>query len=116
MEWRRHSRLPGVGASRIRWFALLAVVLAVVADALLLPVAVRAFVRGIELLMNACVWLALSISAGMSVWSIVRTAGGAVSGALTSRQMSVALTILVAVGALAAYGLQKMLGKEESPR
>lgn len=115
MESRRHSRLPGVG-SRIRWFVLLAVVLAVVADAFLLPVAVRGFVRGIELLMNACVWLALSISTGMSVWSIVRTAGGAVSGALTSRQMSAALTILVAVGVLAAYGLQKMLGKEESTR
>src|SRR6516165_8754431 len=98
MERRRHSRLPGVRAARIGGFGLLVVTLAVVADSFLLPLAVHGFVRGIELMMNACVWLALSISAGMSAWSILGVVSRALSGLLSSRQTSVVLTVLVAVG------------------
>lgn len=101
----------------------------------MLPLAVRGFVRVIELLMNACVWLALSLGVGMNAWSVLGVIGRAAAGMATTRQASAALTVVMAVGVLATYGLQRMLGfpqdtgkaaspgtapnnrtKEESPR
>jgi hypothetical protein len=88
---------------------VLAVALSLVADSFLLPLAVRGFVRVIELLMNACVWLALSLGVGMSAWSVLGVIGRAAAGMVMTRQASAALTVVMAVGVLAAYGLQRML-------
>src|SRR5712692_3981758 len=100
MAWRRRA----VG------FVFLAVALSLVANGFLLPLAVRGFLRAIELVMNACVWLANSLRVGMSVWSIMGVVGRSAAGAIDTRQASAALTVVVAVGVLAAYGLQRVLG------
>ena len=86
------------------------VALGLVADTLLLPLVARGFIRAVELVTNACVWLALSLSAGMSAWSILSTVGQAIAGVMTSQRASAALVLLLAVGVLAAYGLQRVLG------
>src|SRR5712692_4201854 len=110
MEWRPLAWLPGARVIRLVGLGLLVVALSFVAGTLLLPLAARGFVGAIESIMNACVWLALSVSAGMSAWSILGVVGQAAEGLITSGRASVALTVLVAVGVLAAYGLQRVLG------
>ena len=84
-----------------------------VAGYFLLPLVVRAFIRGLELTVNACVWFAASLSAGVDAWTIVSTVGRAVGSALLSPQAFVVVGGLVLIGVLALYGLQRLLGSEE---
>jgi len=113
MDWRPALDRPGTRAIRLAGFGLLAVGLGVMTASLVLPLAVRGFVRAIELAMNACVWFATSLSVGMSLWSVLGVVGRSVAGMVNSRQASLAISVLVAIGALAAYGLQRLLGSEE---
>ena len=110
MDWRPHAGLPGGRVLRIAGLGLLVVALAVFADMVLLPLAARGFVNAIELITSGCVWLALSLSAGVSAWSILGTVARAFEGMITSERASAALALIVAVGVLAAYGLQRVLG------
>jgi hypothetical protein len=117
MDWRR---LPGVtGRPRARAFGLTLVAVAggLGAAVVALPFAVRAFVRALEAVMTACVWVAMSINVGVSVWSLLGSIGRASAAALVTRQGSAALAVLMLVAAVALYGLQRLLGsKEESSR
>ena len=79
----------------------------------LLPLLVRGFVRGLELTVNACVWFAGSLSAGADGWTILTTIGRAVGNVLISPEAFFVVGGLVLVGALALYGLQRLLGSEE---
>ena len=105
-------------AARLIGFAIAAVVAIVAAGYFLLPLVVRAFIRALELTVNACVWFATSLSAGADAWTIVSTVGRAVGSALVSPQAFVIVGGLVLVGVIALYGLQRLLGSEEesSPR
>jgi hypothetical protein len=85
----------------------------IAAVSLLLPLALRLFVRAIELTMKACVWVARSLSVGMSLWSMARVVVRNAAGMMVSGEATAALAVLVLVGALAAYGLQRLLGSEE---
>jgi|SRR6476646_2232977 len=117
MDWRPTLDRPASRAARVAGLALAAVLLAVVAARSLIPLAAYAFMRSIELLMNGIVLFATSLSVGVSVGSILGTIGRNAAGLLSTRQGSLGLTLLMAVGAVAAYGLQRLLGSdEESPR
>jgi hypothetical protein len=63
--------------------------------------------------MKACVWVARSLSVGMSLWSMARVVVRNAAGMMVSGEATAALAVLVLVGALAAYGLQRLLGSEE---
>lgn len=78
-----------------------------------LPFAVRGFGRAIELLLEACVSMAVAVSAGASAWTIARSVAGSVVLALATPRASGVLVglVLVAVGAL--WGLQRLLGSAE---
>jgi hypothetical protein len=80
---------------------------------LLLPFAVRGFVRAVEAAIDGCVWFAMSLSAGVSMWSVLRRIMRTAAVLMVSPQATVALAALVIVGAAAAYGLQRVLGSEE---
>jgi hypothetical protein len=80
---------------------------------LLLPAAVRVFVGALTLTLNGCVWLAASIGSGVDGWTIAATIGRAAAGALVTPEASGLIAALVLVGALALYGLQRLLGSEE---
>ena len=80
---------------------------------LLLPVAAWAFVRALTLTLNGCVWLAASFSSGADGWTILASVGRAATGVLMMPQVSLAIAALVVVGALALFGLQRLLGSEE---
>jgi len=113
MDWRPAVDRPGTRAIRLAGFGLLAVALGVMTATVVLPLAVRGFVRAIELTMNACVWLATTLTVGMSAWTVLGVVGRTATGMVNSRQASLAISVLVAIGALAAYGLQRLLGSEE---
>jgi hypothetical protein len=75
--------------------------------------AARAFVRGIVLLAAGCVWLATSLSTGVSIWDMLATIWQGTAGTLATPAASAALWSLVVIGALALYWLQRLLGSEE---
>jgi len=101
----RAARLIGLGA---------AMVAAALGSAfLLLPLAVASFVRLLDFTLNACVWLAASLSAGADGWTILAAVGRATGEALLNSRVLSALGALVGIGALAMYGLQRLLGPEE---
>ena len=80
---------------------------------LLLPIAVWGFVRALTMTVNGCIWLAASISSGEDGWTIAGTIGRAAAGALVTPQVSGLIVALVVIGAVALFGLQRLLGSEE---
>jgi len=104
MHWRRVAR-----------WAAVSIGLAVFVTVLALPLAVRAAARALVLVLNGYVWVAMSISAGMSVWGVLAAIGRSLVAALATPTASATLVGLVAVGALALYGLQRLLGSEGEP-
>ena len=101
----RTARLAGIG--------IVSVVATIEAAYFLLPIAAWAFVRLLTLTLNGSVWLAAAFSSGTDGWTILATVGRAAAGALTTPQASGAIAALVVVGALALFGLQRLLGSEE---
>ena len=116
MDWRPTLDRPGYRAARVAGLALTATVLGWLTLRMLLPFAAHAFVRTIELIMNGFVAAAMSLSVGASLWSIVGTLGRNAAGLLNTRQASLGVTLLKTVGALAAYGLQRLLGSDEESK
>jgi hypothetical protein len=80
---------------------------------LALPLAARVLVRGIVLLAAGCVWVATSLSMGVSVWSMLETIWRNVAATVATPTASAVLWSLVVLGALALYWLQRLLGSEE---
>jgi hypothetical protein len=113
MDWRSTPDRPASRAVRVAGLAFVTVVLSILAARLLLPLAARAVVRTIELAMNACVWVATSLSVGASLWTVLGTIGRNAAALLNTRQASLGVTVLMAVAALAAYALQRLLGSDE---
>lgn len=104
-------------SARLAGAATVSVALAVAAVWFLLPLGVRAFVRGLVLIVDGCVWFAASVSAGADAWTILKAIGRAAGSALTSTETFMIVGGLVLAGALALFGLQRLLGsEEESPR
>lgn len=106
MGWRR---LAGLG--------IVAVAATVVGAFLLLPLVVRGFIRSLELMLNAVIWLAAAIGSGSDAWTIASTVGRAASAAVVTPRALAVIAALVLIGAGALYGLQRLLGYgEESSR
>jgi len=79
---------------------------------LLLPLLGRAFVLGVGWLVTACVWVATSISVGVSLVDVLGTIGRAAASGLATPTASVLLTLFVLVGVAAMYWLQRLLDSE----
>ena len=79
----------------------------------LVPLIGRLSVRGVELVVAGCVWVATSIGVGVSMWDVVATIGRAAVGSLVTPAGSIALSILVVIGIMALYWLQRLLESEE---
>jgi hypothetical protein len=76
---------------------------------LLVPIVIRGFVIGIKLLAAGCVWLATSLSAGVSVWTLLATIARAAASSMAAPAGSALLWVLVLVGVLALYWLERLL-------
>ena len=101
---------------RMAGLGIVAVTGVLAAAWLLLPRAARALIGALELTVNTCVWFAASLSAGADAWTIFDTIARGIGGALLTGRAAAAIAVLVLVGALALYGLQRLLGFEEESR
>jgi hypothetical protein len=113
MDLRGTSGRPVPRWARIGGLAILGAVTAAGIGTLLLPLAVRAFVRGLVLLAAGCVWLATSLSMRLSIWTMLGIMWQTTAGAVATPAASAILWSLVVLGALALYWLQRLLGPEE---
>jgi hypothetical protein len=102
-----------MGRVRLAGIGVVAVVSTVAGAYLLLPTAVRLFVRSLMFIVNGSVWLAASLSSGTDGWTIATTVGRAAASTLGTPQVSGFIAVLVLVGGIAVYGLQRLLGSEE---
>ena len=101
----RRARLTGLAVGSFGVAAALAYYIA--------PLAGRAFIRGVELVVEGCVWVATSVAVGVSLADVLRTIARAALGSLVTLGGSIALSIVVVVGILALFGLQRLLESEE---
>ena len=104
---------PAARFARVAGLAVVGVSLTVAALLVLLPLLARQFVRVIELLVAGCVWVATSIGVGVSIWSVLGTIGREAAAALVTPLASAILAVLVLVGIVALYWLQRLLESEE---
>jgi hypothetical protein len=114
MATRRPLDRPAARIARVAGLALGGLGLIAAAVFLLLPLLGRAFVQGVGWLVTACVWVATSISVGVSLVDVLGTIGRAAASGLATPTASVLLTLFVVVGVAAMYWLQRLL--ESEPR
>ena len=113
MEWWRPLDRRAGRFARAAGATLGALSLIVVAFLVLLPLLGRAVVRILGLLVTGCVWMATSIGAGVSLWDVLGTIGRAAAGGLATPTASLLLAVLVLVGVVALYMLQRLLDSGE---
>lgn len=114
MQWWRWPDGPAARYARPAGVGLGSVAAIAAAVFLLVPLLARAFVHGVELLTAGCIWVATSISVGVSVWTLIGTIGRSAEGALVTPAASAVLAVLVLVGLLALVALQRLLGVEDA--
>jgi len=120
MDWRPFAIAQGRPASndrtraaRLTWLSVVAASLSAVAAFALLPLAVQASVRALTLILDASVWMTVSLSRGDDWWTIGDAAARAVLSSVFSSDAAALVAALVLVAALALYGLQRLLGFDE---
>jgi hypothetical protein len=114
MTWRQPLDRPASRLARVAGLVVVGLGLTLAAVFVLLPLIARSFVRLIELLVAGCVWMATSIGVGVSLWDVVGTIARAVVSGLTTPAASAGLAVLVLVGIVALYWLQRLLESEGS--
>src|SRR5262249_13154922 len=102
-----------MGRVRLAGIGIVAVVSTVAGAYLLLPAAGRLVVRSLTLIVTGWVWLAGWLRWGTDGWTIATTVGRAAASVLSTPQVTGFVAVLVLVGGLAVYGLQRLLGSEE---
>jgi len=115
MGWWGPQTRPAIRLARNAGLASGAAALVLVGFYFLVPLLGRTFVRSVELLVAAVVWVATSIGIGVSLWDVLGTIGRAAAGGLATPTASVLLTAVVLVGIVALYWLQRLLDSERLP-
>jgi hypothetical protein len=90
-----------------------AVAAAIAAAVVLLPLAAGGLVRTLGFVMDGSAMLAASLGSGADVWTIAGAVATAVGKALVTTEAFAIIGGLVVIGAIAVYGLQRLLGFEE---
>jgi hypothetical protein len=93
--------------------ALVTALIFIAGGFLLLPLAVQALLRVLDLVLTGCIWLTTSLGSDADAWTILMAVGGAAANALMTTRVLAVFGALVVVSALALYGLQRLLGTEE---
>jgi hypothetical protein len=100
-------RLAGLG------IAVAAIAAALATLVVLLPLAAGGLVRTLGLVVDGSAMLAASVGSGADLWTIAGAVATAVGRALVTTEALAVVGGLVLVGAIAVYGLQRLLGFEE---
>jgi hypothetical protein len=117
MDWRRLLNGPSARTTRVAGVGIAVVTGILAAGYVVLPTMAWVFVRGLTAALNGSVWVAASLSTGVGVGTIVATIFRAAFAALASPAVSGIMAGLILVGAVAMFGLQRLLGsEEESPK
>ena len=117
MDWRRALNGPSARTARAAGIGLVLVTAFLAAGYVVLPTVAWIFVRGLTLTLNGSVWIAASLSSGVGAGTIVATMVRAAFAALATPAASGVVAGLILVGAVAMFGLQRLLGsEEESPK
>jgi hypothetical protein len=117
MDWRRLLNGPSTRSARVVGVGMLLVTAILAAGYVVLPTMAWAFVRGLTLTLNGSVWVAASLSSGVGAGTIAATIVRAAFAALATPAASGLVAGLILVGAVAMFGLQRLLGsEEESPK
>ena len=106
--WSRATLALGLAGGGIAALYLIAVVLG--------PYLAAELAHLLALVARASLWVALRLSAGLDMWSIVSSAGRALGAALAAPQVSMVLLVIEVVGALALYALQRLLSSERESK
>ena len=110
--WQRRVR-----QQRLAWVARAAAVLVVLAGggvglvafgAVLIGAAADGVVAGVQ----GLVWTANAVGGGLRWWSLLENVGSAVGTAVATPQTTAVLVALELMGAMAVYGIQRLLGDE----
>lgn len=113
MESRPSLDRPAARLARFTGLACVGLVLTIAAAYYLPPLIRWAFVGIVELVVAGFVWVATSIGVGVSMWDVLATIGRATIGSLVTPAGSIGLAILVVIGIMALYWLQRLLESEE---
>lgn len=112
MRWR-----PVMGGPRrtLRWtgLALVGPATVIAGVYVLTPVIVRALVQAIELFLRGSLWLATSFGRGDDSWTIAAAVGRGLTTALVTPGALGVVGGLLLLGAVALFGLQRLLESEE---
>jgi hypothetical protein len=113
MESRPALDRPAARLARMTGLACVGLVLAIAAAYYMLPLIRRALVGVVELVVAGFVWVATSIGEGVSMWDVLATIARATIGLLVTPAGSIGISILVVIGIMALYWLQRLLESEE---
>jgi hypothetical protein len=73
------------------------------------PLAARATVAGLRLVLDGVLWLAVALSTGADMWTVAGTAGRALAATFVTPQAIGGTGGLLVLGALAVIGLRRLL-------
>ncbi len=113
----RPAPVRWVGARALWWVAgsVAGIIVVGLGAAYGVPLAARASVGGLRLVLDGVLWLALAISTGADMWTIAGTAGRAVTATFVTPQAIGGTGGLVVLGALALVGLRRLLMPRQDP-
>ena len=99
----------------VRWagLAVVAVTTLLASAFVLAPVAVGALVQMFSLLLRGSLWLATAIGRGDDSWTIATAVGRGMTTALVTPGAMGVIGGLLLLGAVALFGLQRLLDSEE---
>ena len=79
-----------------------------------MPLAARASVAGLRLVLDGVLWLALAISTGADMWTIAVTAGRALAASFAAPQAIGGTGGLLLLGTMAFLGMRRLLTPKPS--
>lgn len=112
MRWRPVNGGPR-RALRRTGLALVAPVALIAAAYLLTPLVVRMLVQALAFFLRGSLWLATSFGRGDDTWTIAAAVGRGVTTALVTPGALGVVGGLLLLGAVALFGLQRLLESEE---
>ncbi len=112
MRWRPVNDGP---RRTVRWaaLALVASVSTIAGAVVLTPLVVRALVEALGFFLRGSLWLATSFGRGDDSWTIAAAVGRGVTTALVTPGALGVMGGLLLLGAVALFGLQRLLESEE---
>jgi hypothetical protein len=113
VRWRRAATTGAARAAGLVATLVVAIVTLYAAVVFLGPFMVRLFMRGVETILNAVVWLMVAAESGIDTSAILMQAGRTLLGVISTSGFATSLVVVEIVAALALYALYRLLSQEK---